>query len=148
MRTIRHFRLALILSFAATATQPAIEVERLDGSRLSIANFSEHRATAIVFLSSRSPETVAAATEIRKANDAYRRQGVMFAGIFPNPAESGTEVRDFCQASGFVFPCYRDPRRTAAQRLGAKLTPEVFLFDRAGTLIYSGNVSGLDAALT
>jgi predicted neuraminidase len=123
-------------------------VERLDGSRLTINNFSEHRATAIVFLSSRSPETVAAAEEIRRMNDRYRRQGVMFAGVFPNPAESGTEVRDFCQASGFVFPCYRDSRREAAQRLGAKVTPEVFLLDRAGAVFYSGNVSGLDAAVT
>ena len=39
-------------------TPPAIEVERLDGSVLSIENFREHRATVLVFLSSRSPESV------------------------------------------------------------------------------------------
>jgi predicted neuraminidase len=137
----------LILCVAAAAAPPAIEVERLDGSALAIANFQEHRATVLVFLSSRSPESAAAVDEIRKVNDRYRRRRIMFAGIFPNPAEPGDEIRDFCQASGFVFPCYRDPRWTAAQHLGARVTPEVFVLDRAGAVIYSGSVAGLDAAV-
>ena len=111
-------------------TPPAIEVERLEGSVLSIENFREHRATVIVFLSSRSPESVAATESIRKLNDLYRRRRVMFVGVFPNPAESGDEIRDFCQASGFVFPCYRDPMQKAARQLGAHVTPEAFVFDR------------------
>ena len=82
-------------------THSAIPVERLDGSVLSIANFREHRATAIVFLSSRSAESIAAVDAIRKTNDRNRRRKVMFVGVFPNPAESGDEVREFCQASGF-----------------------------------------------
>ena len=131
----------------SAATPPAIHVERLDGSDLSIANFEEHRATVLVFLSSRSPECAAVADEIRKLNDRYRRRKIMFAGIFPNPAEPGDEIRAFCQASGFVFPCYRDPRHTAAQGLGARITPEVFMLDRAGGVIYRGSVSGLEAAI-
>jgi predicted neuraminidase len=71
----------------------------------------------------------------------------MFVGVFPNPAESGNEIRDFCQASGFVFPCYRDPKQKAAKKLGAHVTPEAFVFDKAGATIYSGNVSGLEAAI-
>jgi len=104
-------------------TPPVIDVERLDGSALSIKNFREHRATVLVFLSSRSPESVAATESIRKLNDLYRRRRVMFAGVFPNPAESGDEIRDFCQASGFVFPCYRDSKQRAAKKLAAQVTP-------------------------
>ena len=128
-------------------THQSLEVERLDGSTLLIANFREHRATAILFLSSRSPESVAAADAIRKLNDRYRRRKVMFVGVFPNAAESSDEIRDFCQASGFVFPCYRDPKRKAAQHLGAHVTPEAFVLDNTGAVIYSGAVSGLEAAV-
>src|SRR5690349_11290361 len=115
MPTVRRLRLIAALGAAATLCAGSFEVERLDGSRLTVTNFAEHRATVLVFLSSRSPESVAAVEEIRKVNDLYRRRKIMFTGIFPNPAEGGDEIRDFCQASGFVFPCYRDPHRTAAQ---------------------------------
>ena len=128
-------------------THSALPVERLDGSVLSVANFREHRATAIVFLSSRSAESIAAVDAIRKTNDRNRRRKVMFAGVFPNPAESGDEVREFCQASGFVFPCYRDPKHKTVEQLGAHVTPEAFVFDNAGTVVYSGSVFGLEAAV-
>jgi hypothetical protein len=125
----------------------AIEVQRLSGSALSISNFGEHHATAIVFLSARSPESAAAAETIRKINNQYRRRRVMFVAVFPNPAESGDAIREFCQHAGFVFPCYRDPERKAAHRLGARLTPEAFVLDTAEAVVYSGNVSGLEAAV-
>jgi predicted neuraminidase len=125
----------------------AVPVERWDGSRLSIENYSEHLATALVFLSTRSPETRAAVDAVRAANDRTRRRGVIFAGIFPNPAESGEEMLRFCQAYGLVFPCYRDPARTAARALGATVTPEAFLLDSAGKVVYKGGIAGLGTAL-
>src|SRR3954468_1321536 len=73
-----------------------IEIERSNGSRLTIANYSEHLATAFVFLSTRSPETRIVLDEIRAASDRTRRRGVIFAALFPNPAESGEEVQRFC----------------------------------------------------
>lgn len=130
-----------------TAAQAPIDVQRLDGSRLAIRNFAEHRATVLAFLSTRSAESHAAAESLRKLNNQYRRRRVMFVAVFPNAAESGTEIRDFCQAAGFVFPCYRDPEQSAARQLGARVTPEVFVFNPAGAKAYSGNVSGLEAAL-
>jgi predicted neuraminidase len=128
------------------AGQP-VKVERSNGSRLTIDNYSEHLATAFVFLSSRSPETRLAIDTIRALNDRTRRRGVMFAGIFPNPAESGEEMLRFCQANGFVFPCYRDPSRAAARALGATVAPEAFLLDSAGKVVYRGGIAGLAEAL-
>jgi predicted neuraminidase len=133
--------------FAGIAAGQSIEVERSNGSRLTIDNYSEHLATAFVFLSSRSPETRLAASIMRAVNDRTRRRGIMFAGIFPNPAESGEEMLRFCQASGFVFPCYRDPSRSAARTLGATVTPEVFLLDSDGKIVYKGSVGGLEKAV-
>src|SRR5260370_14695407 len=53
----------------------------------------------------------------------------------------------FCKTSGFVFPCYPDPTRTAARNLGATVTPEVVLLDSGGKIIYRGNVQGLEKAV-
>src|SRR4051794_27751518 len=146
---MRVYRATVVLGglCCGLLSSESISVERFDGSKLTIDNYSEHAATAFLFLSSRSPETRAAADAIRALNDRTRRRGIMFAGVFPNPAEKGEEVVRFCQASGFVFPCYRDPSRAAARTLGATVTPEAVLLDPAGKLIYQGNVAGLEKAV-
>ncbi len=125
----------------------AIHLQRLDGSSLSIQNFAEHRATVLVILSTRTAESVAAAAVIRNINNKFRRRNVMFVGVFPDPAESGHGVRDFCQASGFVFPCYLDSRQTATRRLAAKHIGETFILDQSGSVIYTGDVEGAGAAV-
>src|SRR5262249_856929 len=83
----------------------------------------------------------------RTLNDRTRRRGIMFAGIFPNPVESGEEMVRFCQASGFVFPCYRDPSGAAARALGATVTPQAFLLDPTGKAVYRGNIASLEKAV-
>jgi predicted neuraminidase len=140
-----------LLAIAAAIVNPyneeqigPVELTRLDGSRLVMQNYAEHRATVVLFLSSRSGETDGAREKIRELT---RRRGIMFVGIFPNPAENGDEVRDYCQASRFNFPCYRDPQKTATRKFDARVTPEAFLLDRSGILRYNGAVEGLSQAL-
>ena len=147
--------LALAVCFGAMgySQTPPLEVERLDGSTLQISNYGEHGGTVVLFLSTRCEKSVAAAPAIRQMNNMNRRRRVMFVGVFPNPAESADEVRAFCQASGFVFPCYRDPRHKAVGQLGAKVTPEAFVVDAKARLRYRGRIGnaedsgGLGAAL-
>ena len=89
---MRRPTLLLLCALASgTLAAQSIQVERSDGSHLTIDNYSEHLATAFVFLSSRSPETRLALETVRTVNDRTRRRGVMFAGVFPNPAEPGEE---------------------------------------------------------
>jgi len=136
--------LTAVASPSADTQIGPVELSRLDGSRLTMQNYAEHRATVVFFLSTRSSEADSARDKIRELN---RRRGVMFVGVFPNPAENGTEVRDYCQASRYSFPCYRDPQKTAARQFGAGVTPQAFLLDRSGILRYSGAVDGLAQAL-
>jgi predicted neuraminidase len=137
---------AAALAVAAAQTTP-VSVERLDGSRLVIRNYAEHRATVLVFLSARDPAADPVRGMIRELSAKLRRSGVIFAAIFPNPAETGDEIRRFCQASGFVLPCYRDPKGEAVRALGAKVTPEAFVLDRMGTVRYRGAPAGLEEAI-
>jgi predicted neuraminidase len=136
---------AILLSFATVQGQIApIEVERLNGPPLKIANYAEHGGTVVLFLSTRSDKTAAAAETIQRLNATNRRRSVMFVAVFPNPAESAEEVRAFCQNSGFTFPCYRDPRHKAATQLGATVTPEAFVVDKDARLRYRGRIGSQD----
>ena len=145
MKLVR-FLLPLVLGAATLAAQN-VELERLDGSKLIVENYSEHRANIFVFLSSRSPETRQATAAIKQANDKYRRRKFMFIGVFPNPAENAAEILKFCQASGFTFPCYRDPTHAAARALGASVTPQAVVLDASGKVIFRGSAVGAEQAI-
>jgi len=131
----------LLTLIAALAQPPAagpIELETFDGRRLVMSNYAERRGTLVLFLSAQCEATRAAADEIRRLNRDFRLQGVLLVGVFPNARESGDQIRRFAQRMGFVFPVYRDPEARAARRLGARVTPEAFLLDSNGYLIYRG----------
>lgn len=129
----------------ATQSVGEIEVGRLNGPPLRISNYAEHGGTVVLFLSTRCGKTVAAAPVIRQLNGANRRRRVMFTAVFPNPAESAEEVRAFCQANGFIFPCYRDPSHKAVRQLGASVTPEAVLIDQEGRLRYRGAIGAAES---
>ena len=54
------------------------------------------------------------------------------------PSRRGDELRTFAQRRGMIFPLYRDPNGETARRFGARFTPEVFLIDRQGALVFHG----------
>lgn len=63
------------------------------------------------------------------ANDAAR---------YPDDAMSEMIVR--AKERGFEFPYVRDDSQNVVRALGARFTPEVFLFDRARKLRYHGRI--------
>ncbi|MEK7404042.1 MAG: exo-alpha-sialidase [Acidobacteriota bacterium] len=148
-------RVILWLLFCAGVAYPAelgekagpLDLTTLDGRRLTMANYGERLATAVVFLSARCDASQRAAATLARINQQHRLGGVLLVGVFPNAAESGAEVRRFAQHLGLVFPVYRDPGGQAAKEFGAEVTPEAYLLDRQGTLVYRGSVEGLAGAV-
>ena len=117
------------------------------GGNVTVNNYGERRATAILFLSARDEATDAAAEALRALNQTVRRKRVLLVGVFSDPAQKPAEVRMFCQARGFNFPVYLDPGMKAAKRMGARVTPEAFLLDKDGRLVYQGALANLSAAI-
>ena len=118
-----------------------LKLTTLSGEPLVMDNYAERPATALVFLSARCDATERAIAEINRVHGKYRLQGLLFVGVCSNAAEAGEELRTFSQRRGLIFPVYRDPSGDAARRLGARVTPEVFLLDREGKLAYHGGLN-------
>ena len=146
---LHHTALAVALVILPAAVGFALEIGdrigpvglvTLDGRALTMTNYAERRGTVIVFLSARSdvanPETQA----LNELNSRLRLRGILFVGVFPNTAESTDEVRRFAQTQGLMFPIYRDPGGTAARQFGANVTPEAWLVDDTGALVYRGAI--------
>lgn len=115
--------------------------------RVAMNNYAERRGTAVVFLSTRDEGTEANAAALLAMNQKFRRHKIMIVGVFPNAEETAAEVRDYAQSKGFNFPVYLDTGHDAAKRLGASVTPEAFLINHEGQLVYRGSLAEMEAVL-
>ncbi|MBI3851363.1 MAG: exo-alpha-sialidase [Verrucomicrobia bacterium] len=123
-----------------------VELRALDGRLLTMTNYAERRGTMAVFLSARSVATNSETQILGDLGSRLRQRGILFVGIFPNAEETVEEVRRFAQLAGLLFPIYRDPEQKAARQFGAKVTPEAFLLDASGALIYHGAIGSTNQA--
>ena len=124
-----------------------IELTSPEGLRVSMNNYMEHRATAVLVLSSRDKGTETAAEEIVALNDKITDRGILLIAVFSGDELTGNEVRRYCQFHGFNFPAYLDPDGKIAARLGARVTPSAFLLDHTGKLVFFGSIDRLSSAV-
>lgn len=117
-----------------------VNLTELSGEQIEMKNYAERPATAVVFLSGRSEATLHVTEELNRLNQKYRQRGVLIVGVCPIAAETGDELRVFAQRRGLIFPLYRDPQGEVTARFGARFTPELFLLDRRGALVFHGGL--------
>ena len=122
-------------------TAPAVSFETLDGFERHMDNYDTRTGTVMVFLSSRCKETEAQMERMNEIHNANRFD-ILFIGVSANPEESGDELRQFATNLGAIFPIYRDTTGEVREAFGASTTPEFFLLDDEGTLLYQGGLGG------
>ena len=121
-------------------TAGPIHLTNLSGQRMAMTNYAERRGTAVLFLSGRSEASLQVTDEINRLNHKFRDRKILIVGVCANAAESGDELRTFAQRRGLIFPLYRDPSGETARRFGARFTPEVYLLDAQGALVFHGGL--------
>lgn len=117
-----------------------VNLVALSGESIVMSNYAERPATAVLFLSSRCEATDRALADIIQLYRKYRLRNALFVGVCPNVQETGEELRTYAQRRGVIFPLYRDPEGAIAKQFGASVTPEVFLHDRQGKLVFHGGL--------
>ena len=70
----------------------------------------------------------------------YTAKGVKFVFLNANVTESPAQIMDHAKQVGFPFPVYRDQGNVVADRFGAQVTPESYVIDKAGTVLYHGAI--------
>lgn len=70
----------------------------------------------------------------------YSKKGVKFLFLNANATEPAAAVADHAKSAGFSFPVYKDADNKVADRFGAQVTPEMFVMDKSGTIVYHGYI--------
>lgn len=111
-----------------------------DGSMHSLEQYSDSAATVVLFVATQCPVSndynermVSLATE-------YGPKGFAFVGINSNKQESVEEIAEHAGANGFPFPVLDDEGNVIADRFGATRTPEVYVINPEGMIVYHGRI--------
>jgi peroxiredoxin len=114
-------------------------VDDLNGSPVQ---FSALRGpvTVVVFTSTNCPVSNAYNGRMNAVYRDYSAKGVKFIFVNANQNESAADVASHAKSVGFVFPVYKDPNNVLADRFDAQVTPETYVIDSTGTLVYHGQI--------
>jgi peroxiredoxin len=120
---------------------PDVRAVTLDGKPFYLLQATgEHTAVVVMFLSTVCPYSNLHSERIRQLSTDLALKGVLFVGVNSNRTETAEEMIPYARAHGHTFPLIKDRSNEIADALGAKLTPEVFVFDHQGTLRYHGRI--------
>ncbi len=117
------------------------------GTELSSEDLRGKPAVLVMFICRHCPYVRHVQGELARLADEYLVRGAAIVAIGSNDAE---EYPDDAPASlaeqaaeiGFHFPYLYDADQSVARTFRASCTPDFFLFDRAGTLAYRGQLDG------
>lgn len=155
-RRTRFLGLTMFLTVCSTGMAAALglgdaipsahtKMTNVDGRELSIADAAGPAGTLVVFTCNHCPWVQAWETRLVELGNGCAAKGI--GAIFVNsndPAayadDSLEAMRERARAKNYGVPYVVDATSEVAREFGATHTPEVFLFDKGGKLVYHGAI--------
>ena len=115
----------------------------VDGTKHSSQEYSGKNAVVVIFSCNHCPYVQAWEDRMVQIQTDYASKGAQLVAINSNdaskyPEDSFVKMKERAREKRFNFPYLHDESQELARAYGAERTPEVFLFDKAGTLRYHG----------
>ena len=147
----------LIVAFAAVAgsgrnandlpVPPAIgtiiddfKLPDTDGAERSLNALKGKNGAVLIFISVQCPVSNAYNERMEKLAQDYRAKGVNVIGINSNNTEPAAAVKSHAGEKHLTFTILKDDGNKIADRLGATRTPETYVIDAGGKLVYHGRI--------
>jgi peroxiredoxin len=125
---------------APGATVPNFTLPDIHRRPRGFDTFKEKKAFVIAFLDTECPVTNLYVPTLVELHKQYADKGVQFLAINASNQDSFVSVSAHAQDREIPFPVLKDFEQTAADALGAKRTPEVFLLDADRVIRYHGRI--------
>ena len=121
------------------------EMKSVDGTMVSVNSVQGEKGTLVVFSCVHCPYVVAWNERMTTIGNAAQKMGVGVVFINSNdpkayPSDNMDGMKKLAKDSGYAFPFVADEGSKMAKAFGATRTPEAFLFDASGKLVYHGTI--------
>jgi len=127
-------------ALAIGAAAPDFTLPDADGRAHSLASLKGKAGTLILFVATQCPVSNAYNERMQKLAEDFRAKGVNVVGINSNVSEPAAEVKQHAADKGLTFTILKDAGNVVADRFDAQVTPEAYLLDASGKLVYHGRI--------
>jgi peroxiredoxin len=117
-----------------------------DGAEHSLKSLAGKNGAVIIFMATRCPVSNAYNDRMEKLAQDYKAKGVNVIGINSNNIEPASEVKSHAGEKHLTFAILKDDGNKIADRLGATRTPEAYVIDARGKLVYHGRIDNAQNA--
>jgi len=111
-----------------------------NGAKHSLNSLKGKNGTLFIFIATKCPVSNGYNERMEKVWQDYKARGINVVGINANASEPAAEVKAHAAEKGLTFPILKDDGNKVADQFGAAVTPEAYLVDGAGKLIYHGRI--------
>lgn len=119
---------------------PFTLTDAVSGKPLDLKASLGKKATVLMFISTQCPVSNAYDERMAALAERYGAKGVAFIGVNANRAETPAEIAAHAREHKFPFPVLKDVGNVQADAFGAKVTPEIFVYDSDARLRYHGRI--------
>ena len=114
-----------------------------DGPQVSFEQATTDKGLLVMFSCNTCPYVIKAQPKTREAMETAKKLGIGMVILNSNQAQRGSEdgpvqMKAYADAQKYTVPYLMDEESQMADLFGATRTPEVFLFDGKGKLVYKG----------
>src|SRR5919206_1255790 len=125
---------------AIGATVEDFTLPDADGHPHTLASLKGKNGTVLIFIATRCPVSNGYNERMAKLAADYKAKGVNVVGINSNSTEPAAEVKSHAAEKGLTFTILKDDGNKIADRFNAQVTPEAYLLDASGKLVYHGRI--------
>jgi len=111
-----------------------------DGAEHSLKSLMGKNGAVVIFIATRCPVSNAYNDRMEKLAQDYKAKGVNVIGVNSNNTEPTSEVKSHAAEKHLSFMILKDDSNKIADRLGANRTPEAYVLDASGKLVYHGRI--------
>ena len=124
---------------------PDFTLPNVDGRILSLADVTGPAGTVVMFICNHCPFVKHVATELARLGRDVLARGIGCVAISSNdvashPADSPEQMVHEAEERGYPFPYLYDETQEVAKAYRAACTPDFYLFDATGRLVYRGQL--------
>lgn len=120
-------------------------VDSVSGDKYSLSDFADKKALLVMFLSNHCPYVQHVRGELARLSSDYANSELGIVGICSNdpdayPDDAPERMKVEAETHGYQFPYLIDEDQTVAAAYKAMCTPDFYLFDADGRLVYRGRL--------
>jgi thiol-disulfide isomerase/thioredoxin len=139
-------RESISTAFPLGSTLPKFELVNVDGQRLGSEYLKDAKAALVAFGCNHCPYVKGSEEMLIKVVERYQSEGLKTVVINSNdagkyPEDSFEKMKEKALARPLPYPYLYDESQQVAKLFDAACTPELYLFNQAGALVYHGTIN-------